>query len=37
MAHIRKKLPAFPGDGELRYAPAGGHWLSEWDFDVETD
>jgi hypothetical protein len=25
------------GDGKLRYAPTGGHWLSEWDFDVETD
>ena len=25
------------GDGKLRYAPAGGPWLAEWDFDVETD
>ena len=25
------------GDGKLRYAPVGGHWLSEWDFNVETD
>lgn len=25
------------GDGKLRYAPTGGRWLSEWDFDVETD
>lgn len=25
------------GDGKLRYAPEGGPWLAEWDFDVETD
>jgi hypothetical protein len=25
------------GDGKLRYAPTGGRWLSEWDFNVETD
>ncbi len=25
------------GDGKLRYAPTGGTWLAEWDFDVETD
>jgi hypothetical protein len=25
------------GDGKLRYAPSGGPWLAEWDFDVETD
>lgn len=25
------------GDGKLRYAPSGGAWLAEWDFDVETD
>jgi hypothetical protein len=25
------------GDGQVRYAPAGGHWLAEWDFNVETD
>lgn len=25
------------GDGKLRYAPTGGAWLAEWDFDVETD
>ncbi len=25
------------GDGKLRYAPSGGRWLAEWDFDVETD
>jgi hypothetical protein len=25
------------GDGKLRYAPAGGAWIAEWDFDVETD
>lgn len=25
------------GDGKLRYAPTGGSWLAEWDFDVETD
>ncbi len=25
------------GDGKLRYAPDGGAWLAEWDFDVETD
>lgn len=25
------------GDGKLRYAPGGGPWLAEWDFDVETD
>ncbi len=25
------------GDGKLRYAPEGGSWLAEWDFDVETD
>lgn len=25
------------GDGVVRYAPAGGHWIAEWDFDAETD
>ena len=25
------------GDGKLRYAPTGPTWLTEWDFDVETD
>ena len=25
------------GDGRLRYAPATGRLISEWDFDVETD
>ncbi len=25
------------GDGKLRFAPSGGRWLAEWDFDVETD
>jgi hypothetical protein len=25
------------GDGKLRYAPTAGRWLTEWDFDVETD
>lgn len=25
------------GDGKLRYAPTGGAWLAQWDFDVETD
>ena len=22
------------GDGKLRYAPGGGPWLAEWDFDL---
>ena len=25
------------GDGKLRYSPTRAHWLSEWDFNVETD
>ena len=34
---LRLRTRVSVGDGKLRYAPTGGHWLSEWDFNVETD
>lgn len=32
---LKTKLPI--GTGNVEYAPTGGHWLAEWNFDVETD
>jgi hypothetical protein len=34
---LQLKTVVSVGDGKLRYAPTGGAWLAEWDFDVETD
>jgi len=34
---LQLKTVVSVGDGKLRYAPTGGGWLAEWDFDVETD
>jgi hypothetical protein len=34
---LKLKTVVSVGDGKLRYAPTGGSWLAEWDFDVETD
>ena len=34
---LRLRTRVSVGDGKLRYAPTGGRWLAEWDFNVETD